>query len=71
MFAPSKCVGIITATAILHNICMRDGIPIDEADNIEFDDEDNDIVNVDNDRQELNGFAVRADLVNNIFANPV
>ena len=41
LFSPKRCVKIIMATAILHNICNEHGLPIDEPELEEGEDDNN------------------------------
>ena len=69
MFKPERCVKVIVCTAILHNICIDNGIPLDiELEDV-HDQNDDVVVDVANDvLQDINGRAVRQNVIDNHFS---
>lgn len=69
MFKPERCVKVIVCTAILHNICIDNGIPLDiELEDV-HDQNDDVVVDVANDvLQDINGRAVRQSVIDNHFS---
>jgi hypothetical protein len=71
MFAPARCVKVIIATAILHNICIEHGIPMNQDPDL-VDEEGDELDNVlgdQNDQQDANGVVVRNKLIQTVFTN--
>ena len=63
---PTTCCKVITACAHLHNICLRENMPI--PDDLPADADDNDDGEYENVNQEPNGIAARNNVIRNYFA---
>lgn len=70
MFSPERCIRVIVATAVLHNICVQRRLPEPEEDaDIGPADQDVDDVNVPLDPPDIDGLAVRNDLIAGHFSD--
>ena len=76
--APKRAVRVIMATAILHNVCFRNRVPLpdDDSDTSDTNDDDNDKTTSDSEIEDgheqvdntMDGCHSRANLINRCFA---
>ena len=77
MFCEERCINVIVATAVLHNICRANNLPLphdedeDSSQDEDMQDSDSDPDDGDDDEfhiADVNGINARANLIQNYFA---